>query len=49
MKSSAIALGQTSKSMANNLLTVFTFLLINVIIIIPVVQLLLRTFGVNFD
>ena len=44
MKSSAIVLRQTSKSFASNLLTVFTFLLINAIIIIPVAQVLLKTF-----
>ena len=43
MRSSAIAIKQTGVNWANNILTLVTFIVLNLIFIIPVMQFLLRT------
>ena len=42
MRSSAVSIRQTGATLANNILTLITFLVLNLIFIIPVAQFFLR-------
>ena len=42
MRSSAVSIRQTGATFANNILTLITFLVLNLIFIIPVAQFFLR-------
>lgn len=42
MRSSALAIRQTGANFANNIMTLITFLVLNLIVLIPIAQLFLR-------